>query len=116
MELTGHAQALKNRIVWQPDQPTADWLGKQLWEVLFTRGWDRPLEGRLVVDSWAIQAAGDKGGVPVNGHAVAVMDGARTETPESQRLYDESFASPDRSVIVSFFAQPAVKSMPSTAP
>ena len=79
VELTGHAQALKNRIVWQPDQPTADWLGKQLWEVLFTRGWDRPLEGRLVVDSWAIQAAGDKGGVPVNGHAVAVMDGARTD-------------------------------------
>jgi enoyl-CoA hydratase/carnithine racemase len=25
----------------------------------------------------------------------AVMDGARTETPESQRLYDESFASPE---------------------
>ncbi|MEZ0449715.1 DUF6519 domain-containing protein [Cellulomonas sp. ICMP 17802] len=79
VELAGSLDPKENLLIWRPSDHTAEWLTAELWDVLLRAGWDNPVEGRLVVDSWAIQAAGDERGVPINGHAVAVMDGNRTE-------------------------------------
>lgn len=63
-------------LSWRPAEPVVRWLDGPLWEVLGTN----IVRGRLVIDGWAVVAAGEPGR-HLNTHTQAVLVDGRTDLP-----------------------------------